>query len=214
MVLSILFILLSFTVIGFSLKNRLIIISLVIIMFIILLVFIIYMKYITKLAKKSLQNSEDFSSLQLFLNCILTSDIDLKLYIDKDIAKQIMKILNNEIYSVKDKYIYDVLDNKYTAKNIRNEILEELSCLFDKDIVEMINKAYKDVETFDTSSHKITISLLDSWCLHQLIHMKRNTTTRVDSKHYDALIFIIDNILEIKEYEEALANDSSNNYFR
>ena len=207
------FMLSSFIVIGFSLKNQIIIICVVIIMLIILTVFVIYMNHITKLANDKLKNSKDFDSFKLFLNYILTSDIDLKLYIDKDTAIQISKILNKEIYSVKDIYIYNVLDEKYTAEKIRLELLDELAYLSHPDAFKKLKKAYEDLATMNYKNNNISLVLLDTWCLNQLIYMRSKQTARVEESHLDSLLFIIDSIAEMKIEDDYYINEEAKEYF-
>lgn len=207
------FMLLSFIVIGFSLKNQVIIICIVAVILIILIVFVVYMNYITKLANDKLKNSKDFDSFKLFINYILTSDTDLKLYINKDTAKQISKILNKEIYSVKDIYIYNVLDDHYTAEKIRVELLDELSCLSHPDAFNKLKKAYDDLATMNYKNNNMTLILLDTWCLNQIIYMRSKQTARIEKSHLDTLLFIIDSIAEMKIEDNYYINEEDRQYY-
>lgn len=192
------FMLLSIFVVGVSLRNKLIIVFVIIIMLIILILFVLYMNYISTLANNKLKNSKDFNSFKLFINYILTSDIDLKLQINKDTAIQISKIMNNEIYSIKDIHIYKLLDETYSAYNIRKEIVEELECLSNKQVYKYLVEAYSKLSNNEYYNYNILIVSLDTWIIQQLMYMRSNQTAKVENFQYEQLINIIESIDEMK----------------
>lgn len=192
------FMLLSIFVIGISFNNKLIIIFVIITMIIIFSLFYLYMKHISKLANYKLKDSKDFNSFKLFINYILTSDINLKLKIDKETAIQIEKLMNNEIYTIKDIHIYRLLDETYSAYSIRNEIIAELEYLNNPKIHEMLIKAYNTLYKGNHYNYNILIVSLDEWIIQQFIHMKKNQTSIVESIQYEQLMNIIENIDEME----------------
>lgn len=191
------FMLLSVVVVGFSFKNQVIIIIVIITMSIVLIVFYIYIKYISKLATNQIKKQGDCANFKLFINYILTSETDLKLYIDKHTATQIIKILNDEIYSVKDIYIYKILQGDFTAKKIRDEILEELEYLNKPQVYESLVKAYDKLSNNNYYNYNILIVSLDTWIIQQLMYMRTNKTAKVENFQYEQLINIIESIDEM-----------------